>query len=45
MIIVGSLLLIHGSGVIVSFIGVLRSVFDVVLGFWLAIMIIRSGKL
>ncbi len=44
-IIVGSSLLIHGGGVVVSFIGILGYVFAALLGFWLIITIVRSGKL
>ena len=44
-IIMGSSLLIHGDGVIMSFIGIMGYLLAAFLGFWLAITIIKSGKL
>ena len=44
-IILGSSLLIHGDGVIMSFIGVMGYLLAAFLGFWLAITIVKSGKI
>ncbi|MCK5698706.1 MAG: hypothetical protein KAH93_02580 [Candidatus Aenigmarchaeota archaeon] len=44
-IIMGSSLLIHGDGVIMSFIGIMGYLLAAFLGFWLAITIVKSGKL
>ena len=44
-IIMGSSLLILRGGVIVSFIGIMGYLLAAFLGFWLAITIIKSGKL
>ncbi len=45
-IIVGSSLLIQSKGgVLVSFIGIMGYIFAALLGFWLALTIIRSGKI
>ncbi|MFH1127702.1 MAG: AarF/ABC1/UbiB kinase family protein [archaeon] len=45
IIISSSLLIQSDSGIIVSFLGVMGYVFAAILGFWLAITIVRSGKI